>query len=154
MTSRSSGQSQCCQHPPHNGYVQESNLSSKSIGLAFGQSFWSMALVKLKSIGFVYIIISVIVVKVRSVGLQTYCPLGKRIFAVSMDPTSMAGPRYCPGMALLSRNLAGVMVHYPSKPTKLEYLADIGGLSGHKSLWNVSGGHIYAVSQARADQRH
>ncbi len=44
-----------------------------------------MALVKLKSIGFVYIIIAVIVVKVKSVGLQTYCPLGKRICAVSMD---------------------------------------------------------------------
>ena len=105
-----------------------------------------MALVKLKSIGFVYIIIAVIIVKVKSVGLQTYCPLGKRICAVSIDPTSMAGPRYHPRMALLSGNWTGVMVHYPSKPTKPAYPADIGGLFGHKGLWNVSGGHIYAVS--------
>ena len=146
MTSRSSGQSQCGQHPPHNGYVQESNLSSKLIGMAFGQSFWSLALVKLKSIGFVYIIIAVIVVKVKSVGLQTYCPLGKRICAVSMDPTLMAGPRYRPRMALLSGNLTGVMVHYPSKPTKLAYSDDIGGLFGLKGLWDMSGGHIYDVS--------
>ncbi len=81
--------------------------SQISIGLAFGQSFWSMALVKLKSIGFVYIIIAVIIVKVKSVGLQTYCPLGKRICAVSMDPKSMEGPRYCPRMALSSGNSAG-----------------------------------------------
>jgi hypothetical protein len=46
------------------------------------------------------------------------------------------------------------MVHYPIKPTKLAYLADIGGLSGHNSLWNLSGGHVNAVSRARAYQRH
>ena len=46
------------------------------------------------------------------------------------------------------------MVHYPIKPTELAYLADIGGLSSHNGLWNLSGGHVNAVSQARADQRH
>jgi hypothetical protein len=46
------------------------------------------------------------------------------------------------------------MVHYPIKPTKLANLADIGGLSGHNSLWNLSGCHVYAISCARANHLH
>ena len=52
------------------------------------------------------------------------------------------------------RELGRVMIHYPIKPTELTYSADIGGLSGHNSLWNLSVGHVNAVSRARADQRH
>ena len=46
------------------------------------------------------------------------------------------------------------MVHYLIEPTELAYLADIGGLSGHNGLRNLSGGYVNAVSQAMAGQRH
>jgi hypothetical protein len=46
------------------------------------------------------------------------------------------------------------MVHYPIKPTKLAYLANVGGLSGHYGFWDLPGSHIYAVGQARANHCH
>jgi hypothetical protein len=46
------------------------------------------------------------------------------------------------------------MVHYPIKPTELAYLAYINSLTSHNGLWDLSGGHINAVSQTRATQCH
>ena len=129
VTSRSSGQSQCCQHPPHNRYVQESDLSSKLIGLAVGQSFWSVALVKL----------------ILSVGQGDLCSKHGSIVDGGSKVSSKDG--------FVVREFGGVMVHSSVKPTKLVYSADIIGiLSGHNSLWDLPGGHVNAVrSRARAN---
>ena len=58
-------------------------------------------LVKILSLGFVYFTVLFVIILV-SKDLQTYCPLGIRIFAVSIDPKSMAAPRNCPSKALSS----------------------------------------------------
>ena len=120
--------------------------------------FWSKflvdGLVKLESIGFVYITIALIAVKVSkrqstdilSVGQEDLC--GEH--GSNVDGRSKVSSKD----HFVVREFGRVMVHYPIKPTELAYSADIGGLSGHNSLWNLSGGHENAVSQARADHRH
>ena len=83
------------------------SCSSKSSGVALGPSFSLMAWSNFSQRALWTSLLHSSSLRCLSVDLQTKCPLGIRIFAVSIDPTSMAGPRYLPRVGLSLENLEG-----------------------------------------------
>ena len=76
--------------------------SSKSVGLAAAPRVPSTAWSKLCCKALCTSLFCSSSVRCQSINLQTYCPFGFRMFLVSINPISMAGPRYCPSKALSS----------------------------------------------------
>jgi hypothetical protein len=121
--------------------------------LGFWSKFLVNGLVKLESFGFVYFTSAFIVVKVSRRQSTDILSVGQEDLCSEHGSNINGRSKVSSKDHFIIRLFGRVMVHYPIKPTELAYSADIGGLSGYNSLWDLSGGNVSIIGRARVDQR-